>query len=315
MRTVFVTQNELGKECLKELLSLGADVRKVYTKPSDPAVSDQAEVASITEGHDVPLTHTESVNLPEIVEEVEEICPDLIFVIGWSEIVNEELLSIPSTAALGMHPSPLPRGRGRAPIAWSIIKGLEETALSFFHLVEEADAGDLVAQKEIDIGTKDDASDLYEKVIDAGRELIRENYPGFEENGVPSKPQDETGATWWPKRVPDHGIIDWNRSAEEIYNWIRGQSHPYPGAFSYIGDTKITFWGAEPPEGNRCFAKPGEVLETEGNNLRVAAWEESIEITRIQVGEGEEEPAAYLVTEHGFETGEVFRNLRDILNP
>jgi len=313
MRTIFVTQNEMGKECLDELLSLGADVRRVYTKPSDPGVSDQAEIAPITGKYEVPLNYTESVNDPEIVEEMRETNPDFIFVIGWSEIVGEEVLSVPSTAALGMHPSPLPRGRGRAPIAWSIIKGLEDTALSFFHLVEEADAGNLVTQKKINIEIEDEASDLYDKVISAGRELIRENYPDFEEGRVPRSPQDESRATWWPKRVPRHGIIDWNQSAEEVYNWIRGQTHPYPGAFSYIEETKITVWGAEPPEKNRCFAKPGELLETNGDNLRIAVWEESIELTHIQVEDGEEEPAASLVTEHGFETGDVFRNLRDLV--
>ncbi|MFC7136064.1 formyltransferase family protein [Halobaculum litoreum] len=79
----------------------------------------------------------------------------------------------------------MPRGRGRAPLAWSIIKGLDETALSMFHLVEEADAGDLVGQRPIPIDDADDATSLYEKVVDAARRLIRRYYPMFEAGGVP----------------------------------------------------------------------------------------------------------------------------------
>jgi methionyl-tRNA formyltransferase len=153
------------------------------------------------------------------------------------------------------------------------------------------------------------------KLIETARATLREKYPEFERGDVPRKPQDESEATWWPKRVPEHGIIDWNRSAEEVYNWIRGQTHPYPGAFSYIDGKKVTIWEAKPPERDRCFAEPGEIMETNDDKLRVAVWEESIELTRIQVEDYEEEPAASLISKHDFETGDVFRNLRDLVTP
>ncbi len=84
----------------------------------------------------------------------------------------------------------------RAPIAWSLIKGLDQTALSLFHLVEEADAGDLVGQEPIKITNDDDAAALYNKVVEAGKVLIRDYYPAFESGMVPRTPQDESQATW-----------------------------------------------------------------------------------------------------------------------
>jgi Methionyl-tRNA formyltransferase len=227
--------------------------------------------------------------------------------------VEQDVLSIPSVTAVGMHPAPLPRGRGRAPIAWSLIKGLEETALSFFHLVEEADAGDLIGQKPILIDTTDDAADLYEKVVDAARELIRHYYPQFEAGVVPRNPQDETQATWWPKRDPHHGLIDWTKPSQEVYNWIRGQTRPYPGAFSYLDGRKVTIWSANPPTDSTAFVTPGEITYVNSETVGVGTWEGIIELTEIQVGDDAPVSADALVSAYDFEVGDVFENARDQL--
>jgi len=240
MRVVFVTHNDLGLACIDELDRLGADIVGVLTRPQRPDISDQTDVAGFTETHDVSVHEVESVNTEEVRETIEGYDPDLLFVVGWSELVSQEVLELPTTAALGMHPAPLPRSRGRVPIAWSLIKGPEETALSFFHLVEDADAGDLVGQQPINVDIEDDAASLYGKVIDAGRELIRTHYPEFEDGTIPRTPQDDGKATWWPKRTPQHGLIDWNGSPRTVYDWIRGQTHPYPGAFSFLDGQRVT---------------------------------------------------------------------------
>ena len=313
MRTVFITRSRLGLACLEELVQLGADVRSVYTKPKDSDISDQVSFGSFTDSHDIPIEYVKSVDSPEIISEIKSCEPELLFVIGWSELVPEELISVPSIAALGMHPSPLPRGRGRAPIAWALIKGLNNTALSCFHLVPEADAGDLVGQQNIPIARTDDAADLYEKVISAGRSVVRESYLRFEDGEVPRKPQNEDEATWWPKRTPDHGLIDWTQSAERVYNWIRGQSEPYPGAFSYISGKKVTILGAHPPQGNRVYAPPGTIIEQKGDSLVVAVWEEALEITAIRIGDGDKTTASTLLEQSGIETESKFENARDYL--
>jgi methionyl-tRNA formyltransferase len=228
--------------------------------------------------------------------------------------VTREVIEVPRVAALGMHPAPLPRGRGRAPLAWSVIKGLDETALSLFHLVEAADAGDLVGQQPIPIERDDDAASLYDKTVAAGRDLIRESYPRFEAGEVPRSPQDESRATWWPKRLPHHGLIDWTRPPSETYDWIRGQTHPYPGAFSYLDGRKVTVWAANPPDANDvAFTKPGRIEYRDGDALGVGAWEGVVELTRVQVEDDEEWPAARLLDDYDLEIGDVFANARDAL--
>lgn len=310
MRTVFVSQNDFGLSCLKELLNVGGDVHRVITKPTDTDISDQAAFESLCRSEAIPMTETTSVNDPEVVDQIRDCDPELLFVIGWSELVTETVLNVPSVAALGMHPAPLPRGRGRAPLAWSLIKGLDETALTLFHLVEEADAGDIVAQKPMPIAMEDDAGSMYDKMVETGREMIREYHPQFEEGAAPRTSQNDDEATWWPRRRPEHGLIDWNQSPRDVYNWIRGQTRPYPGAFSYIDNKKVTVWQASSPDTGRAFAQPGEIMYCNGDALGVGVWEGVIELTELQVGDDHPISGGVLLEQYEFELGDTFQNAR-----
>ncbi|MFC7203581.1 methionyl-tRNA formyltransferase [Haloferax namakaokahaiae] len=313
MRAVFVTHNNIGRTCLKALIECGAEVPAVYTQPEKGSLSDQISLEPFCEEHDIDLYRTESVNDQETREQIASYDPEYLFVIGWSRLVNQSVLDIPSVTALGMHPAPLPRGRGRAPIAWSLIKGLDTTAMSFFHLVEEADAGDLVAQHEIDIDIEDDAASLYEKVRLAAGQFIRDTYDELAAHDVTRIEQDESNATWWPKRTPRHGLVDWVRSPRKLYDWIRGQSHPYPGAYSYLDGTKVRLWSARPPSEEPVFGVPGEILAVNGDGIEIAAWEGSLVVDRVQVGDDEEVSGAELIESYEFEIGQRFENARDIL--
>ncbi|MWG36309.1 methionyl-tRNA formyltransferase [Halomarina oriensis] len=312
MRVVFVTHNDLGLACLEELVDLGADVRRVVTRPQQPGISDQTDLSRFASAHDVPLEEVDDVNADAVRERIAAEDPDLLFVVGWSRLVDPAVFDLANVAALGMHPAPLPRGRGRAPIAWSLVKGLDETALSCFHLAEEADAGDLVGQRPIPVAVEDDAASLYEKVVEAGRSLIREAYPRFEAGEVPREPQDDAAATWWPKRVPRHGLVDWTRPPREVYDWIRGQTHPYPGAFSELNGHEVRLWAATPPTAEHAFCEPGALLSVDGDALRVGVWEGAVEVTRVGV-DGEELPASALVEEGYAAIGDRFVDARDYL--
>jgi methionyl-tRNA formyltransferase len=310
MRVVFVTHNELGRTCLETLIEHGADIEAIYTRPNDEQLADWTSFDDL-ESKGIPVHRVESVNDPAVKEQIAGYEPEYLFVVGWSSLVDRNVIDIPSVAAIGMHPSPLPQGRGRAPLAWSLIKGFNETSLSMFHLEPEADAGDLVAQQPIEITLQDDVSSLYEKTVAAGRELIRTRYADFESRDVPRKSQNEADATWWPRRRPHHGLIDWTREPMSVYNWIRGQSRPYPGAYSYLNNRKVTVWGARPPTGGRTFVKPGEIVSVDGEAVTVGVWEGVVELIEVQVEDEEQVPASALVAAHDFEVGDRFTNARD----
>lgn len=312
MRIVFVTHNKLGLACLEELVDLGADIQAVYTRPHLDEISDQVQIEPFTDRQGISLHRIESINAETVKSQIQSYDPELLFVIGWSQLVDAEVLDIPTVASLGMHPAPLPRGRGRAPIPWSLIKGLDETALSLFHLVEEADAGDLVGQHPIPIEINDNASSLYEKVVEAGRVLIQEYYPEFASGEIPRTPQEDSNATWWPKREPHHGLIDWNRPPAEVYDWIRGQTQPYPGSYTYINNKKITVWEANPPAEEKKFVQPGEIVYYDEGVLGVGAWEGIIELTEIEVEDEGVIQADSLITSYEYNIGDEFKNARDV---
>lgn len=311
MDVVFVTHNDLGKACLEELSALGASIDAIYTRPQRSDISDQTRFDAFARDRDIPLHAVDSVNDDDVVEQMRTYEPDLLFVVGWSQLVDPEIFELPSTAALGMHPSPLPRGRGRAPIAWSLIKGLSETALTCFHLTEAADEGDVAGQQEIEISIQDDAASLFEKVVNTGRELTHQVYAEFEQGNMPRIVQDESEATWWPRRRPHHGLIDWTQSPGDVYNWIRALTHPYPGAFSFLDGTKVRIWAANPPTGEPEFVTPGEIAYAREGALGVGAWEGVVELTRIQVEDDSEVEAARLVNDYDIAVGDQFAYVGD----
>lgn len=193
----------------------------------------------------IPVLPVRSINAPETISWVRDREPDVLLVVGWTQLLREDMLRLPKIACLGFHASLLPKYRGRAPINWALIHGEEETGNTLMVLEPGADEGDIVAQRRIPITTEDDCRTLYEKVAETEIEMLAEVLPQIRAGYLPRRKQDSSRATVMPKRRPEDGLIDWSRSARQVYNWVRALTHPYPGAFSYIPDgglRKILIW-------------------------------------------------------------------------
>ncbi len=148
-----------------------------------------------------------------------------------------------------MHPTLLPRHRGRAPIPWTILTGLARTGVTLFEIVDAtADSGSIVGQVTLDVARDETATTLFARIAEAHVELTRELVPQLLARTAPRIPQDPTRASSWPKRAPADGIIDWETRAPYLYDWVRAQTRPYPGAFTFLGDEKVIVWGARPVE-------------------------------------------------------------------
>ena len=148
-----------------------------------------------------------------------------------------------------MHPTLLPRHRGRAPIPWAILSGLARTGVTLFEIVDAtADSGPIVGQVEVEIAPDETATSLFERINDAHVELIRTYMPQLLAGTAPRIPQDVSRASTWTKRTPADGIIDWETRAPYLYDWVRAQTRPYPGAFTFLGDRKVVVWRARPVE-------------------------------------------------------------------
>lgn len=202
---------------------------------------------------------------------------DVLFVMAWQELLDAEALSVPTHGCVGRHLSLLPKRRGRAPVAWTLLHGLDETGVTLFWLDEGVDSGDVVAQRRVPVEREDEANDLHAKLTDATVALLEDVIPRFEDGEFPATPQDESEATYTHPRRPDMGLVDWTHGASRLYDFVRAQTHPYPGAFTYHRMDRVTAWHARIHHRTAVEGRPGEVL---------ALLDDGEYDLRVQCGEG-----------------------------
>jgi len=286
VRTVWVSFDTIGRDCLVAAAEAGADVVGIITLPGpvDPARSGQCSFAEVAEKLGAALVETSDVNAAETVDTVAALDPQLLFVVGWSQLLREPILATASAGTFGMHPTLLPRHRGRAPIPWAILSGLARTGVTLFEISDPtADSGPIVGQVAVPISPDETATTLFERLADAHVELIRDHVPGILAGTAPRIPQDERRASAWPKRSPADGIIDWETRAPYLYDWVRAQTRPYPGAFTFLGDEKVVVWSARPVE-TAPAGEPGTVVEERGGSPVVACGEGALVLDDFEAG-------------------------------
>ena len=176
------------------------------------------------------------------LEEIKNIGPDFIFVNGWSELLDMELVQCAKHGTIGFHPSKLPLDRGRSVLAWQIEEGYPETALSMFYMNGLPDCGDLVAQEKIVIDFEDTVSDVLVKVGDASYNLMKAYFPLLREGKAPRTEQNIGEGNFRRLRTDRDSTIDWNRNSVFIYNKVRAITSPYPGAIATVADQRYRIW-------------------------------------------------------------------------
>ena len=291
MRIVFIGGVKMGYDCAEALLKKKAQVAGIICLPdSFSSRSGFSDFSDLGKKFNVPVFKYQDVNNPQAIATIKELAPDLILVIGWSGIIGEEILAIPKKGVLGHHPTMLPKHRGNAPIPWTLINGLAKSGVTLFFLENEIDAGGMAGQTEFAITLDDDAASVYEKATNATSELLLGVLEKMNEGTLVKIPQDQKKASRWGKRKPDDGITDWCCMSIYLYNWIRGLTHPYPGAFTFLEGKKLFIWKATIAKHAQNKGEPGEILSTEGE-LAVKTGDGAIVLASVQL-EGEEEMSA-----------------------
>jgi methionyl-tRNA formyltransferase len=289
MRLVWVSFDVMGRDCLAAAAEAGAEVAAVVTLPGpiDPNRSGQCSFDEIAAELGARLVETADVNSPETIAALREADPDLTFVVGWSQLVLDEFIGLPRHGVFGMHPTLLPRHRGRAAIPWAILSGLAKTGVTLFQIADgTADSGPVVGQVEVPITRDETATTLYDKVTAAHLELVRQFVPKLLDGTAERVPQDTRRASAWPRRAPADGIIDWETRAPYLYDWVRAQTRPYPGAFTFLGDDRLVVWRARPVDLEE-EAPAGTVVGREGEAAVVACGEGGLVLEEV---EGAAEP-------------------------
>lgn len=261
----FVTCVQLGLSCMETIYRVGGKLHLVVTLNDDQAKNKSGRVYldGFCESHDTRLVKSTHVNNQEVIKAIQDEEIDWLFIIGWSQIASTEVLASPKQGVLGIHPTLLPEGRGRAAIPWAIIKNLSKTGVTMFKLDEGIDTGPIVAQLEIPLSADIDATSLYSLVDEAHINLIEVTIPKLLDESLVLEAQDDSKATMWPGRSPEDGLIDINDSVYKAERLVRALKSPYPGAF--ITDTKkYIIWDAiivEDPQGDFVLEFPDGYLK------------------------------------------------------
>lgn len=252
-----------GLAAFEALLEGGAPLVGAVTLTPERAArrSGAADYGPVCRRHGVPLHQVADINAPESVALLRSLDLDILFVIGWCQILRPPALATTRIGAIGAHASLLPKGKGSAPVNWAIIRGLHETGNSLIWLADEVDAGALIDQSAFCITPYDTCATVYQRVAESNRDMLLRLLPRLLAGERPGGPQPPMDAPLLPRRRPDDGRIDWRASGRAIYDFVRGLTRPYPGAFSWMEGRRWTVWNAAwLPLPDTSLGPPGRVL-------------------------------------------------------
>ncbi len=247
MNLGFVTCVKLGLSCMEAIYKAGASLKLVVTLPDNISKekSGRVYVDEFCTKHNIQLHKSTNINNLDVIENIYKNNIDWLFIVGWSQIASTNILKSTNKGIIGMHPTLLPEGRGRASIPWAILKNLDKTGVTMFKMDPGVDTGPIMAQMEIPLTNKVSATKLYNQLVNAHSTIIQSMISNILDDNICLTQQDETKATIWPGRKPEDGEINLKGSVYDAERLVRAVTHPYPGAFFYRDGKKQIVWSAE----------------------------------------------------------------------
>ena len=266
MKFAWVGFHAEGLAALEALLDARAPIAAVLTLEPERAAKRSAgtgvDYPGVCAQYGVPLHYIAGINEPDAFQILEAIAPDVLFVIGWHQIVRPPVMRLARRGLIGAHASVLPHNRGSAPINWAIMRGEREAGNTLMWLAEGVDEGDIIAQRAFPISPYDTCATLYARVAATNRDMLLEVLPKLLAGERPGRPQERGTEPVLPRRRPADGLIRWDCPATQVYDCIRALTRPYPGAFSALDGKQWWIWEAAllPDVGPSPVGEPGAVL-------------------------------------------------------
>jgi len=237
---VVFAYHDVGVRCLSVLLAAGVDVRLIVTHADDPDEKIWFEsVAALGRAHGLQTIAPDRSDAPELVAAVEAAAPDFIFSFYYRHMLPATLLQRARRGALNMHGSLLPRYRGRVPVNWAVLRGETETGATLHYMTAKPDAGEIVDQMAVPILPDDTALAVFRKVTCAAELVLHRTLPDLLAGRAARRAQDPALASYFGRRRPEDGRIQWGEPAENIHNLVRAVAPPYPGAYFELHERTV----------------------------------------------------------------------------
>lgn len=281
-KLIFMGTPDFSATVLKGLLDdSNYDVLAVVTQP-DRAVGRKKEikmtpVKEVALAHNLPVYQPEKMSGSEEMAELMTLGADGIVTAAFGQFLPTKLLDSVDFA-VNVHASLLPKYRGGAPIHYAIINGEKEAGVTIMEMVKKMDAGDMIAKASTPITDDDNVGTMFEKLAVIGRDLLLKTLPDYIAGNITPEPQDESKATFSPNITPEQERIDWNKSARDVFNHIRGL-YPWPVAHTLLDGKRFKIYEATLAEGQ---GKPGEIIEKGKKSLVIATGDGAISLKTVQ---------------------------------
>lgn len=277
MRIVFMGTPAFAVPSLEGLAKAGHQIAGVFSQPDKPVGRhhNKLQPTPVKEralALGVPVYQPATLRDGAVLAILRELDPELVVVAAYGRFLPDDILALPPKGCVNVHSSLLPKYRGSAPINWAILNGEQATGVTIQRMVHDMDAGDIILQRSTPIGEAEDASALYDRLAVMGGELAVEAAAQIEAGTAIYTPQDHTQATQAPMLSKEMSPVDWTRTAQEVFNHIRGL-YPWPGASTTaITGEPIKLWGAQVVE-KHTDAGPGTIVAAGKQGIDVACGE------------------------------------------
>ncbi len=289
---VFCGTPQFAVPTLEKLVDAGFRVQLVVTQPDRPKGRGLELVPSPVKQsavkRNLPITQPDRIKTnEEFRSQLTALKPDAIIVVGYGRIIPQWMLDLPPLGNINLHASLLPKYRGAAPIQWAIAKGETETGVTTMRIDASLDTGDILLQQQLSIAPDDTSETLAPRLASIGADLMVETLRGLKAGTIQPRRQDDSQASLAPILKKEDGLVDFSRSAEEIFNRIRG-FQPWPGAHTKFRDKNLQIIKARPADPT---LSPGELHAAADRLVVGCGHKTSLELLELQL-EGKKRTSA-----------------------
>ncbi|MCM1183663.1 MAG: methionyl-tRNA formyltransferase [Roseburia sp.] len=286
MKIVFMGTPDLAKSVLEAIIRAGHEVTAVVTQPDKPkGRSGQMQFPPVKEcalQHGIAVLQPAKIKAPEAVQELRGYEADIFVVVAFGQILSKEILDMPRLGCVNVHASLLPKYRGAAPINRCIIDGEQETGVTIQQMDEGLDTGDILSVKTVSIDPRETAQTLYNKLADAGAELIVDTLPRLERGELTPVKQEESRACYAKKLDKALGEIDWSGDAVVLERLVRGLN-PWPSAYTWYQGKSVKLWDCAVADTARSGAEAGTITAVAKDSFDVACGTGSLRVFALQL--------------------------------
>ncbi len=285
MRLIFMGTPDFARVSLKKLLESNHEVLAVVTVPDKPKGRglklQPSAVKEFAVARQLPVLQPASLKDPEFIQTLKNFNADAFVVVAF-RILPREVFTIPPKGTINLHASLLPKYRGAAPINWAIINGETETGVTTIFINERVDQGNILLQERVPIGPDMTAGELHDILADVGADLLVKTLNQLETEGITPREQDPSLVSKAPKITKEICHLNFNQSAQQVHNWIRGLS-PYPAAFAYWNGKLLKLFRSRPVAAGDSNAEPGTIVMVMKNAFSVQCASGIIDIFEVQL--------------------------------